>query len=231
MTKFHVVDGMAYTITAVRYNPYQLGHGRAHEAAERQFQDDNKLIDTTADGNWQVFAAKDDTGEPVTGKLETLACCCCGEPTRGRQWHNRDTGYGLCDNCIDRATRGVSPAEVESCYGKYGIHFGQSREHLTFNVFRDRHRMHLAADIAEKVITENGGTVGNWSRVSTNGGMWSQMYYEVGGKGFTCKVSGGGVIQFMGSPHCPVHQKIIDDHYLATSAFRHHHGIEQEVTA
>lgn len=231
MIKFHVVDGLAYKITAVRANPYQLGNGRVHEVVERDFRRKNLLIDTTADGHWQVFAATDDEGIPVTQRKTTLACCCCGSDTEGRQWHNRDTGYGLCEHCIDHATTGMSTEEVESAYGKYGIHYGISRPHLTFNVFRSRHRMHLAAGIAEKVITENGGQVGDWNRVPGRGGMWSQMYYEYNGKPFTCKVSGGGVIQLMDSPHCPVHQKLIDDHYLATSAFRHHHGIEQEVTA
>ena len=31
--------------------------------------------------------------------LKHLTCCCCGSYTTGRQWHDRDTGYGLCDRC------------------------------------------------------------------------------------------------------------------------------------
>lgn len=34
--------------------------------------------------------------EPIVG----LLCCCCGSPTTGRQWWNRDDGYGLCPDCI-----------------------------------------------------------------------------------------------------------------------------------
>ncbi len=30
-----------------------------------------------------------------------LSCACCGESVRGRQWWNRDTGYGVCKRCAD----------------------------------------------------------------------------------------------------------------------------------
>ena len=29
-----------------------------------------------------------------------LTCACCGERARGRQWWNRDTGYGVCSRCF-----------------------------------------------------------------------------------------------------------------------------------
>lgn len=53
-----------------------------------------------------------------------LTCCCCGEPTIGRQWSNRDTGYGLCPRCADwiRARR-TSPSEMQSLYGTQGVHY------------------------------------------------------------------------------------------------------------
>jgi hypothetical protein len=44
-----------------------------------------------------------DTQHPTAaaiGPARWLLCSCCGAETRGRQWHNRDTGYGLCVSCI-----------------------------------------------------------------------------------------------------------------------------------
>lgn len=54
-----------------------------------------------------------------------LRCCCCGEETLGRQWFNRDTGYGLCRGCGDwlPAERNVSPEEMRKCYGERGVHY------------------------------------------------------------------------------------------------------------
>src|SRR5690554_239123 len=31
--------------------------------------------------------------------IQRLRCACCGDMTRGRQWHNRDKGFGLCPRC------------------------------------------------------------------------------------------------------------------------------------
>ena len=45
--------------------------------------------------------------EPVEFQLIVpLICCCCNGETYGRQWYNRDTGYGLCSRCAD--LRGLS---------------------------------------------------------------------------------------------------------------------------
>lgn len=49
-----------------------------------------------------------------------LECCCCGDSTMGRQWFNRDTGYGLCVSCVEFCNAGQN----ESCYGIQGYHFG-----------------------------------------------------------------------------------------------------------
>jgi hypothetical protein len=54
---------------------------------------------------------------------EHLTCCCCGNGLWGRQWWNRDTGYGLCNGCIEYC--GVKPNEdYNRSYGYRGIHFG-----------------------------------------------------------------------------------------------------------
>jgi hypothetical protein len=56
-------------------------------------------------------------------QIRHLTCCCCGEATQGRQWYNRDTGFGLCEKCIPYVSRKQSPEEVLSCYGRQGYHF------------------------------------------------------------------------------------------------------------
>lgn len=56
-------------------------------------------------------------------RIVRLTCCCCGNRTKGRQWHNRDTGYGLCMNCIERCQRGETAESFRSCYGDKGIHY------------------------------------------------------------------------------------------------------------
>jgi len=56
-------------------------------------------------------------------RTRRLTCCCCGESTRGRQWWNRDTGFGLCIHCIDLCKRGMTEQEFDRCYGVRGVHF------------------------------------------------------------------------------------------------------------
>jgi len=53
-------------------------------------------------------------------------CAVCGAVTRGAQWHNRDTGYGLCTPCgVGLAEkRGHAADEIEDLYGIRGIHWG-----------------------------------------------------------------------------------------------------------
>lgn len=65
-----------------------------------------------------MSSAHRDQKKPV----RRLICSCCGAHTAGRQWHNRDTGYGLCNNCIDYvATR---TEDMDACYGVLGVHYG-----------------------------------------------------------------------------------------------------------
>jgi hypothetical protein len=58
-----------------------------------------------------------------------LTCSCCGEGTRGRQWHNRDTGYGLCPSCAVRLAalphigHEDTAAYMRDCYGIAGVHY------------------------------------------------------------------------------------------------------------
>lgn len=48
-----------------------------------------------------------------------LYCCTCGLGTWGRQWHDRDTGYGLCTPCGAE----LSPEEARDLGGERGIHW------------------------------------------------------------------------------------------------------------
>ena len=54
----------------------------------------------------------------------TLTCACCGGEAKGKQWWNRDKGYGLCPKCHAwMKSRGVSDEEMHSDYGVEGLHF------------------------------------------------------------------------------------------------------------
>lgn len=56
--------------------------------------------------------------------VRRMLCAVCGAATRGRQWHNRDTGYGLCERCPAwLAGRGVSADEMRDRYGARGVHY------------------------------------------------------------------------------------------------------------
>ena len=55
---------------------------------------------------------------------QSLVCCCCGDWTLGRQWWNRDTGFGLCQRCADWIpTRGTTEEEMQQLYGTRGVHY------------------------------------------------------------------------------------------------------------
>jgi hypothetical protein len=64
------------------------------------------------------------TTRSFRSKPVRLICCCCGSPTRGRQWWNRDKGYGLCDNCIDaNGVANVPAGQEASSFGVRGFHW------------------------------------------------------------------------------------------------------------
>ena len=58
--------------------------------------------------------------------IRSLECCCCGSATKGRQWHNRDTGYGLCVACAEWmiAEKRDNPKELA---GERGVHWDVSQ--------------------------------------------------------------------------------------------------------
>ena len=61
-----------------------------------------------------------------------LTCCCCGSGTTGEQWHNRDTGYGICAKCIAwMRGRKTSESEIKDLYGIEGINFPRENKDET----------------------------------------------------------------------------------------------------
>jgi len=56
-------------------------------------------------------------------RVRRLICSCCGAETHGRQWHNRDTGYGLCEACDLRVQEKMTAAEHQRCYGIRGLNY------------------------------------------------------------------------------------------------------------
>lgn len=54
--------------------------------------------------------------------IKYLTCACCGESTKGRQYWNRDTGFGLCDSCADYIEEKEGKEYLVQNYGKDGIH-------------------------------------------------------------------------------------------------------------
>lgn len=58
-----------------------------------------------------------------TNPIKSLLCSCCGGRTRGRQWHNRDTGYGLCEACALRISEKETPEQLLRNYGEKGFHY------------------------------------------------------------------------------------------------------------
>lgn len=57
----------------------------------------------------------------VTRPVRTLLCCCCGSYTKGRQFHNQDTGFGLGTCCVDFVKARVP--DMERTYGVEGVHY------------------------------------------------------------------------------------------------------------
>lgn len=56
-----------------------------------------------------------------------MQCASCGGEAKGKQWWNRDKGYGVCPRCVFRQLmNGTTPEEIYSNYGKEGRNY-----HLT----------------------------------------------------------------------------------------------------
>lgn len=59
--------------------------------------------------------------------LANLICNCCGQYIKGKQWWNRDEGYGICKSCGEEQADRYGLAQVELDNGKKGIHWGVTK--------------------------------------------------------------------------------------------------------
>ncbi len=64
----------------------------------------------------------------LNGDIKTLQCACCGTEAIGRQWHNRDIGYGLCEACADWIAGRETAEYLHKGYGVKGIHYYIEKE-------------------------------------------------------------------------------------------------------
>lgn len=63
-----------------------------------------------------------------TGRERSLTCSCCGALTSGVQYHNKDTGFGLCNQCMPlNSRRGADVNEMVEVFGVQGIHYAVLR--------------------------------------------------------------------------------------------------------
>lgn len=74
-------------------------------------------------GGRVILADNEDEGIRVDSPARRKICACCAGITRGSQWHNRDDGFGLCNDCIDFCARGATPEDFQRAYGLRGVHF------------------------------------------------------------------------------------------------------------
>lgn len=61
-------------------------------------------------------------------RIKKLICCVCGKYTHAKQWHNRDTGYGICPTCAASELKKLSAKEMAQNYGKVNIHYKIERK-------------------------------------------------------------------------------------------------------
>lgn len=59
---------------------------------------------------------------------QNLVCCCCGcAAGRWQQHWNRDTGYGVCAECVElERQRGQSEKDIRRLFGTEGVNWGKS---------------------------------------------------------------------------------------------------------
>ncbi|MDQ2077506.1 hypothetical protein [Marinimicrobium sp. ABcell2] len=95
-------------------------------AANRYMTDHTTAAVLCVSNGRVILSDTQDLGQPLGTPLPVLKCkrcTCCGAPTRGRQWHNLDTGFGLCTGCIDFTARSMDAHEHTRIYGYRGIHY------------------------------------------------------------------------------------------------------------
>lgn len=58
-------------------------------------------------------------------KPRRLICCHCNKNCLGRQWWNREHGFGVCGDCVHlhRSEGRTSSEEQRSMWGDEGVHY------------------------------------------------------------------------------------------------------------
>ena len=69
-------------------------------------------------------ARSDTLNERRAECVRRLWCAVCGAETQGRQWWNRDIGYGVCIPCGDECAAKDGYQESVLLYGNRGEHWG-----------------------------------------------------------------------------------------------------------
>lgn len=65
-------------------------------------------------------------------RIKKLRCCICGQDAKGRQWWNRDNGYGICGRCAVEEAATLSNREMIQSYGKVNIHYYLNKEGVNY---------------------------------------------------------------------------------------------------
>jgi hypothetical protein len=113
--RFTVLESDGINFTATDTETYQQ-KTRAYENLQHGWelsQDDQHFLDLCINS------------ERMKKPIENLTCCCCTNSTRGRQWWNRDIGFGLCKKCADWIVKDKreTPEGIKERYGVRGIHY------------------------------------------------------------------------------------------------------------
>lgn len=59
--------------------------------------------------------------------VENLECSCCSNIEPGRQWQNRDQGFGLCSECVNRVRTCFNNEQFASIFGLEGYHYSLTK--------------------------------------------------------------------------------------------------------
>jgi hypothetical protein len=103
----------------------QIGEPNDHIRGRATFA---TIYKKSGDWVWAGFCYRGEFNEPGV----RLTCCCCGEfAGHWKQWHNRDTGFGICKPCHERISQhkpfghdAPTPEEMISLYGVEGVNWG-----------------------------------------------------------------------------------------------------------
>lgn len=72
--------------------------------------------------------------------MKSLTCCICGRNAYGKQWWNRDKGYGLCLDCAAKWIKKSEITEFKRSYGEPGRHWGADNPALAKTIVEATNR-------------------------------------------------------------------------------------------